>query len=272
MLTTLSSPRDSTRLAVYGFNNVTLSSPSTFSGYLYAQNRVNLGSSAAIFGAVSARRIDLNSDATVTFNQTTNGQLSLGTFCDSLIANYEYEEANPTEDTVNGNNGSFVGGATDLRLDGATNSQTCSVLDVPLNLSIGNNDAFETGVNVRDQLGDQGTISFWYRSDTPWFQGFFGRDRTLFEASIPFGNNNDNEDKFFFLVLQNNGQLLFGLEDDNDNNAILVSQQFNFPADEWVHVAATWDVDARDMRLFINGNEVVTGFIERAINGPVVRD
>ncbi len=262
----LSSPRDSTRLAVYGFNNVTLSSPSTFSGYLYAQNRVNLGSSAAIFGAVSARRIDLNSDATVTFNQTTNGQLSLGTFCDSLIANYEYEEANPTEDIANDNNGSFVGGATDLRLAGATNSQTCSVLDVPLNLSIGNNDAFETEVNVRDQLGDQGTISFWYRSDTPWFQGFFGRDRTLFEASIPFGNNNDNEDKFFFLVLQNNGQLLFGLEDDNDNNAILVSQQFNFPADEWVHIAATWDVDARDMGLFINGNEVVTGFIELAIN------
>jgi MSHA biogenesis protein MshQ len=238
--------------------------------HLYSVDDVIIGNNSLFTGSiVLGDALEIQPNSQVTFDNQNPRELSFGDLCGSnvLIANYEFEELNPTVDSANGNNGAFVGDALDVRLAGATSNQTCSVLDVPLNQSIGNNDGFETPINVGQQLGNAGTISFWYRSDVQWNQGFFGLDRKLFDASLPFGNQNDNEDKFFFLVLQNNGSLLFGLEDEDDNNGLLVSSRFNFAADEWVHIAATWDVGSQQMALFINGAPAAASFVENALDG-----
>lgn len=240
--------------------------------HLYAVDDVLIGNNSRFTGSiVVGDELIVQQNAQITFDNEEPRSLLFGDLCagSELIASYDFEEPAPTIDTTNDNDGSFIGGSIDVRLEGATNSQTCSVLDVPLNTSIGNNDGFETPINVAGQLGGEGTISFWYRSDVQWNRGFFGLDRKLFDASLPFGNQDDDEDKFFFLVLQNNGSLLFGLEDDDDNNGLLLSAPLNFAADEWVHIAVTWDVDSRQMALFINGAPLGTVFIENALSGPL---
>ena len=242
----------------------------SINAHLYSVDDVIIGNNSQFTGSiVLGDALVIQPNAQVTFDNQAPRNLSFGDLCQSntLIASYEFEEVSPAADSTNNNDGGFVGDAIDVRLAGATSNQTCSVLDVPLNQSIGNNDGFETPINVGQQLGNAGTISFWYRSDVQWNQGFFGLDRKLFDASLPFGNQNDDEDKFFFLVLQNNGSLLFGLEDEDDNNGLLVTTRFNFAADEWVHIAATWDVENQQMALFINGAPAVSGFIENQLSG-----
>jgi MSHA biogenesis protein MshQ len=151
------------------------------------------------------------------------------------------------DSTGNGNDGTAIGGITTANTTPAIAGDpgTCGYGEIPLNTSTGTQQAVNSGVDVND-IGNVGTISFWYKSNARW-NGNNG-DRMLFDASTTSGN------KYFFLVLRNNSRLRFGLEDSNDNDFTVDSGNNNFNAGVWVHVAVTWDLTADRIEIYINGS------------------
>ena len=131
---------------------------------------------------------------------------------------------------------------------------SCRVVDIPSNTTANEIDAIESHLNIND-VGERGTVSFWYKSDTSW-QG--GGQRQLFDASKiqnPASPNGQN-DKFFFMSLNNSGQLTFGMEDNYDYDLLAATDPLDYGANEWVHVAISWDLAGEDVDLYINGGRV----------------
>ncbi len=140
----------------------------------------------------------------------------------------------------NGHHGQALGGAqTDT-------GYICRGGAIARNTSQATQQAVDTGVDVDAQVGNSGTISFWYKSNARW-NGNNG-DRQLLDASDAATG------KYFYLVLQNNSRLEFGLEDGNDDDFRLQGNNHNFNAGEWVHIAVTWDLAADRMQIYVNGN------------------
>jgi hypothetical protein len=156
--------------------------------------------------------------------------------------------------TGNGNNGSALGNATPNDVDSviANIPVICGYAEIPDNSTVGSRDAIDTGVDINDIGNNSGTISFWYKSNNPWVGG---DDRMLFDASRSGGN------KYFHLTLQNDGSLVFGLEDSSDNDVRLISNVNNIPADQWVHIAVTWDLPNDTMQIYVNGSPVTGTFM-----------
>ena len=169
------------------------------------------------------------------------------------IAFYEFEEdswsssGDILDSSGNTNHGSPVGDIEPF-FDEDTH-KSCQALAVPDNNSDSVIDAMDTGIDIND-LGEDGTISFWYKSNENWFGG---GDRQLFDASYTSGGN-----KYFFLVLRNNGSLRFGLEYNGDDDLYSTTSPYSFLADEWVHIAVNWDPADANMDIYINGNQVTT--------------
>ncbi|WP_137165600.1 LamG domain-containing protein [Salinimonas lutimaris] len=169
---------------------------------------------------------------------------------------YRFEETdrqqnNIDDDSVNLQTGQLVGSAIRILPE---NPISCAVLDIPLNTDARTADAADTRFDMND-IGTQGTLSFWYRSNEPWVGG---GNRQLFDASERRNpnRNNANSDKYFHLTLVNTGQLRFGLEESNDGDLQVFSNVLDFAAGEWVHIAVSFDVVTNEQALFINGSPV----------------
>ena len=154
-----------------------------------------------------------------------------------------------TDSSGNGNNGSVAGNAVpnDILPAVAGNPGTCGYADIPFNNSDNVYDAIDTGIDVDSDIGNTGTIDFWYKSNVRW-NGNNG-SRQLLDASTTASGQ-----KYFSLVLQNNSRLSFSLEDSNDNDFELEGGNNSFNADEWVHVAVTWDLPNDRLQIYINGS------------------
>ncbi|TPV57319.1 LamG domain-containing protein [Aestuariibacter sp. GS-14] len=158
---------------------------------------------------------------------------------------YKFEEITwPAISTVldssaNLNNGTPMGNVQPVS---PSNDISCRALDVPENYN-----TYQAAVNTNldlNQVGDRGTVSFWYRSDQPWIGG---GNRQLFDASSQF---------YFYMSLTNNGELGFGMEDASGNNMDVRTQQLGYAANEWVHIALTWNMPGEDIDLYVNGSRV----------------
>jgi hypothetical protein len=127
--------------------------------------------------------------------------------------------------------------------------RVCRGAVIPSNTTTGTQDAIDANFDLNN-LGDRGSISFWFRSNTSWSGA---ADRTLLDASTTTGT-----DKFFFLALLANGQLRFNLEDTADADYPLNAPAQGFAAGTWVHVAITWVFNAASdnrMRIYIDGTQ-----------------
>lgn len=126
-----------------------------------------------------------------------------------------------------------------------------------------NSAAVDTKLNVRDQLGSKGTITFWFNSNSSWNGG----NRMLLDGSS--NNGNGNADKYFFLSKTSNGRLRFRLEDSNDTDLQAETSNNNYAAGSWHHIAITWDIsnDADWMQIYIDGARRATNRGNR--NGPL---
>ncbi|ABG38714.1 CUB domain-containing protein [Paraglaciecola sp. T6c] len=125
---------------------------------------------------------------------------------------------------------------------------SCQVMSVPKNSDANISAGIDTELRVDTDIGDKGTISFWYRSALAWSNG---RGRQLFDASTWIGNANS---KYFNLSLRN-GTLRFGLEDTTDNDAAASVSGLTFAPYEWVHIAVTYDYSKDSAVIFINGRQ-----------------
>jgi len=124
---------------------------------------------------------------------------------------------------------------------------TCGAGSIPAAAGSG----VDTGIDI-NSLGNAGTIAFWYSSNTAWNDG---NDRMLLDASNDLGNN-PNQDKHFYVVKGDGGEIRFGLEDDDDDNEMVSTGQNSFPANEWHHIAITWEWGGSNrMRVYLDGVE-----------------
>lgn len=172
--------------------------------------------------------------------------------CDSvdLQAHYQFEQTQWTgfgdvlDSSAFMRHGSPLGGVSSASV---TEAVSCRVLDVPLNTAEGIVDAVDTGIDM-NTVGNQGTISFWYRSNEPWSDSV---SRQLFDAS----NDGLASDKHFYLALDD-GELEFGIEDADDRGIFVNLTDLTFAADEWVHIAVTWDLPGEELRLYVSNDAV----------------
>lgn len=146
---------------------------------------------------------------------------------------------------------------------------TCEGASVPANNSSALRSVIDTGLNPGDLTPNRGTLSFWYKSNLDWDGD--NQERVLFSAnSDQFGNNANN--RYFFLALRDNGRLRFEFEDSNDSdfNVQTNNSTRNFNANEWVHIAVTWDMNNGDYGIYANGtlvgdlnNQSTTGLLSQ---------
>ena len=107
----------------------------------------------------------------------------------------------------------------------------------------------DTELQVDTDIGDRGTISFWYRSALAWSNG---TGRQLFDASTWVGDANS---KYFNLKLYAMGLCVWALEDTTDDDAAASVSGLTFAAYEWVHIAVTYDYGEDSAAIFINGRQ-----------------
>jgi MSHA biogenesis protein MshQ len=183
----------------------------------------------------------------------------------SPLAAYQFEQANfstagtpVVDDSGNGWTASTLGGAaTD------PNGKVCKALAVPANNATNIRDGLDTGIDVDADIGNSGTVAFWFRPNWKWNKKA-GR-RTLFDAGERYLNSTN--DKYFYL--ESNGRdLIFALEDSLDRDFNLSTRTFDkTPAGTWVHVAVTWDLPGNRLEIYANGNLVASTTI--ASNGRI---
>ncbi len=154
-----------------------------------------------------------------------------------------------TDSSGNGNDGSTSGTVTSANTSPAIAGDpgTCGYASIPYNNSTTTMDAIDSGLDVDTQIGNQGTISFWYSSNRNW-NGGGSRDRQLFDASTTA-----NGQKYFQLVLDQNGALHFELEDSADSDFAVSTTTINTAANTWTHIAVTWDLSADRLAIYVNG-------------------
>ena len=117
-----------------------------------------------------------------------------------------------------------------------------------------NGDAVDSQLNVRDQIGVKGTITFWYNSNNDWDEN----DNMLLDGSR--NNGGGGADKYFFLVKPSNSDLRFVLEDSDDRDLVVETSSNNFAKGSWHHVAITWDIsnDADWLQIYVDGTRRAT--------------
>ena len=164
------------------------------------------------------------------------------------VAEYRFEETayngsagEVVDATGNGHDGVRVGSAA-----AQASGKVCRGFDVPANTS-STTSALDTALDVSTSIGDQGGISFWYRSNGAWGSG---NDTQLFDASMVSGRS-------FHLVRRGNGTLRFAVTDSGGSTLTADSGGQSFAAGTWVHVAAAWKLtngnNQSTLKLYING-------------------
>lgn len=181
-----------------------------------------------------------------------------------LVAHYTFEEeewsgSDAVLDTSsNANHATHLGSATPVN---PSEQIACQALDVPYSTSSSSQNGIDTGITP-NELGTSGTISFWYRSNQAWNSG---SSRQLFDASTTTDN------RYFDLVLTSGGKLKFALEDNIDDDFTTeTSSSLSYPADEWVHIAITWDIADKPFEIYLNGvKQTVSSSLENSDGLPL---
>jgi MSHA biogenesis protein MshQ len=167
--------------------------------------------------------------------------------CPLPVAYYQFEEeiwentGDVLDSTEYVNHGTAIGNSSPFL--NQNTQKSCQALDIPKNTTNSVYDAVDTGYDIND-LGSKGTISFWYRSNENWNSG---EHKYLFDASKVSAS------RYFLFYIHNANRLVFSLQDDTGGAAYVYSKVLAYSANEWVHLAISWDLRANDYYLLING-------------------
>ena len=202
------------------------------------------------------------------FNLANNTATDTYVLLPNPYAYYQLDEtagANSfTDASGNGRNASPLGTATTTGNPPGSGAAipgspgTCGAASIPSGTTaIGINTAIDV-----NNIGNAGTIAFWYRSNTAWNDR---NSRMLFDASNDLGN--PVLDKHFFLIKDGSGSLRFALEDTSDTDSRASSVAYNFAANVWHHIAVTWDLPANRLYIYLDGDTSPVASSVTASNG-----
>jgi len=126
--------------------------------------------------------------------------------------------------------------------------------------------AFDSMIDLDDDVKLKGTISFWFNSNTAWNKGGYDNgssntgERTLFDATQ--ASNTSASNKYFALEILNTGLLRFAFEDESDADFKLnepsISGASVRSADTWYYITTTWDFTQNSFQLYVDGNAVIS--------------
>ena len=167
--------------------------------------------------------------------------------CSTLLAFYQFEQADISAQI---NDSSGLNNHAEVPFIGASMAEGkyCRGFDsVSFNRFDYTGTAFRSELDLDEDVGLRGTISFWFNSTIDWNTDF---ERVLFDASA--GSN--ATDKYFVLEIQQDGRLKFAFEDSADTDFNLVeSSTNNRTADTWYYLTVTWDYLANDFAIYVDG-------------------
>ena len=178
--------------------------------------------------------------------------------CSNLLALYSFEQTNFSTNITD--TSGFNHHATNMGGVSIATGKYCRGFDSnPTNSSSVTDNAFNSNLDLDSDIGLQGTISFWFKSNTDWDQGGYnGGERTLFDAS-QYLYQNWFQNKYFTLEIQSNGRLRFAFEDSADDDF-----RFDEPlgavrnANTWYYITVTWDYVNDTFQLYVDGNLLIT--------------
>ncbi|MCY7295263.1 LamG domain-containing protein [Alteromonas sp. a30] len=269
--TLINAGRDPADLVIISYDDIEFKEGSAGYGFFYAADDFKLERISNIVGGVSAKDIELKENSTITYSEASLTTIEFGEECESgsaspeAVAHYALEEAawngngSILDSTGNNYHASPVGTVSPY-LSSAQIS--CQAVNVPFNSRNSEYDAVDSRIDVASDIGTSGTIAFWYRPNLPW-QGV-NYSRQLFDASSSQSN------QYFYAALNDAGRIEFGVEDDSDADRRILTQSYNFAANEWVHLAFTYDFGSGDLRVFVNAVEASSNYTATAsLNGSV---
>ncbi len=254
--------RPSGSLFLVAYSTASFGNQTNFNGYIYGDSTVFIDRETSIKGAVTGTDITMNRRARVSFDDFGINRLDEYRVCGGplpeQVAFYQFEEfefsgANSIQDASGTNNdGSPIGDVSSIF---PTNDIACRAVDIAKDNLSGSrtaeiNNAVDTQLDV-NELGQSGTISFWYRSNEAWDSG---NPRQLFDATLVEDEENPVEtDKYFFASILGNGSIRFAYEDTEDGDYIATTRVQTFAEGEWVHLAFTWNASSRTAAVYVNG-------------------
>ncbi|MCP5335882.1 MAG: CCXG family PEP-CTERM protein [Oceanospirillaceae bacterium] len=199
----------------------------------------------------STANIDIRSRACPKVEPTVTFGAQATASCPDALAQYRFEEtyigaAGEVKDYTGTNQaGTLLGGATKN-----STGKICDGLSVPSNTSHSIIEGMRTGIDINNDVGNQGSIAFWYKSNADW-----GSDgaRVLFDATY---DNPTNKDQYFQFRRQSDGRLFLMFEDSadagyNTRESTLVGRF----ADTWYHIVVTWDFINNQFAIYVDGVE-----------------
>jgi len=202
----------------------------------------------------------------ITQTEVTRDLLATHSCDTSLIGWYHLEEG-----SYSGAAGEIIdysGNRNNGFSEGATPRDTgylCYGATIPNNNSQTAKEGIETGIDLDNDLGNQGTIMLWYNSAESWNSG---RNRVLIDASTDTSSPGSANNKYFFLSIDADGHLRFEFEDaidDDDFNIDEPTPATPRAAGQWYHVAITWDYTIPD-----NSNTGFQIFVDGSLVGNII--
>jgi MSHA biogenesis protein MshQ len=107
-------------------------------------------------------------------------------------------------------------------------------------------DGFRSNLAIDNDVGLQGTISFWFNSTIDWDRG---QERVLFDASI----GDSISDKYFVFEIQQDGRLKFAFEDSSDDDFTVIEPSTSRISDTWYYLTVTWDYTNDSFAIYVDG-------------------
>ncbi len=208
------------------------------------------------------------------FTQTRNeiiADANVSNKCNALVQKFEFEQASWLgADAVKDTSGNdwHADYINNLVSPQFPNDQvSCRVMDVPANYDEATVAAITNNISMTE-IGNQGTISFWYKANQDWNSGY---TRTLFDAST-YNSTDVLLNRFFYLAITASGGLEFGLEDQDDWDLRFMTAGLGFAANEWVHIAASWNLSQGTMQFIVNGQVVAANNLSNPQLGNRIGD
>lgn len=253
-------------------SNVTLQSPSTLKGVVYARGDVTLQNGAHITGAVTSRSgITLNSATFITYSASAIANTNFDGLCTStpvatatLISKWQFDEYAWTgtageviDSSGNNNHGTAVNAATTAVVAPAINSDpgTCSYAELN-----GTNE-YLTVPNLSSTLNETASLAFWINTTQS------GSAQAYFSPAVTGVEENGGTDDIFWGWLDGAGRI--GISVGNDATTKSTS---SINDGTWHHIALTRDHTAGQFKVYVDGTLENSGSIATGVIGNSYSD